>query len=113
MRLLVWGGVAAALAACSSSAPGSSTLVLNDPYWDRINVQVVITKNAECDTRGRGVVADKELVMTKNKLEKFEVPEGAIVCWRHDRDPNNPAKGDWSGWTKATLFPGQETQTEL
>ena len=113
MRRVFPVAAAALLGACSSSAPGSSTLVLNDPYWDRVNVQIVITKGTDCDNRGPGFISSKQLVMTKNKLETFEVPEGATVCWRHDRDPNKPAQGDWSGWTKATLFPGQETRTEL
>jgi hypothetical protein len=113
MRYAVIAGAMVMLVACSSRAPGSATLVLNDPYWERVNVQVVITKNGDCDTRGPDLISSRELVMAKNKLETFEVPEGAIICWRHDRDPNNPAQGDWSGWTKATLFPGQETKTEL
>ena len=36
-----------------------------------------------------------------------------MICWRHDRDPNNPVKGDWSDWSRATLFPGQSVETDL
>jgi hypothetical protein len=53
------------------------------------------------------------MVMRKNRTETIEVPNGAAVCWRHDRDPKNPAPGVWSGWTRATLFPGQSTETDL
>ena len=45
--------------------------------------------------------------------EGFNVPDGASVCWRHDRNPNNPKPGDWTDWTRATLFPGQSTSTDL
>ncbi len=102
-----------ALAACSSPPAGTSTLILNDPYWDRVNVEVVTTKRADCDSRGEGFISEKKLVMRKNTTERFEVPAGANLCWRHDRDPNNPVAGAWSGWTRATMFPGQSAETDL
>ena len=109
-----WLGALLCLAACSSGPPpDTARLVLNDPYWDRVNVEVVITKNENCDSRGNGFLDDKQLVMRKNKTESIEVPNGAAICWRHDRNPNNPAAGAWSGWTRATLFPGQSTETDL
>ena len=101
------------LAACSSTPKDAASLTLNDPYWDRVNVEVVITKLANCDNRGDGFISTKQVVMRKNKTESFEVPNGANLCWRHDRDPNNPVKGAWSGWTKATVFPGQNAETDL
>ena len=104
---------AAALAACSSGSSGASRLTLNDPYWDHVNVEVVITKSADCNSRGPGYLATKEVVMYKDTTTSFDVPEGANVCWRHDRDPNNPTKGAWSGWTKATMYPGQSAETDL
>ena len=63
MRYPVLAALAGALCACSSGAPGSARLVLNDPYWDRVNVQIVITKNDDCSERGAGVVSSKDLVM--------------------------------------------------
>ncbi len=114
MRIRLWPVALPLLAACGSSAPpGSSTLVLNDPYWERVGVQIVLTRSANCDDRGDGFISSRTIVMRKNKTEKFEVPSGAQICWRHDRDPNNPRPGDMSGWTKATLFPGAETKTDL
>ena len=101
------------LAACSSAPSGATQLTLNDPYWDRVNVEVVITKRSDCDSREEGYIETKELVMRKNKTETIEVPSEANVCWRHDRNPNNPIAGAWSGWTKATLFPGQSAETDL
>jgi hypothetical protein len=101
------------LVGCSSAPKDAASLTLNDPYWERVNVEVVITKLADCDARGDGYISSKELVMRKNRTESFSVPSGANVCWRHDRDPNNPVAGAWSGWTRATLFPGQSTETDL
>jgi hypothetical protein len=101
------------LAGCSSTQSDTATLTLNDPDWDRVNVELVITKRADCDSRGDGFIATRELAMRKNKTEAIEVPNGANVCWRHDRNPNSPAAGAWSGWTKATLPPGQSAETDL
>jgi hypothetical protein len=102
------------LAACSSlSRPADgSRLTLNNPYWERVNVQLVITKSSDCENRGEHLNS-RELVMIKNKLEMVQVPSGATVCWRRDRNPNNPVAGAWSGWTKATLFPGRDAEANL
>ena len=97
----------------SSSPADTASLTLNNPYWDRVNVEVVITKSADCDNRGEGYVSRQELIMRKNKTETFEVPNGANVCWRHDRNPNNPVAGAWSGWTRATMFPGASSDTDI
>ena len=101
------------LAACSSAPSDSSTLTLNDPYWERVNVELVITKRADCDSRGEGYVSTRQLVMAKNKTEAIVVPAGATLCWRRDRDPNNPSAGAWSGWTRATVPPGQSGTADL
>ena len=105
-----------AIAGCSafSSKPADvSVLTLNDPTWERVNVEVVITKRGDCDSRGDGFISTRELVMRKNKTEAIEVPNGATVCWRRDRNPASPAAGAWSGWTKATLPPGQSGEADL
>jgi hypothetical protein len=112
MRYRAWLLVLS-LAGCSSTPPGASVLTLNDPTWDRVNVELVITKSADCDSRGEGYIATRELVMRKNRTEAIEVPNGANVCWRRDRNPNSPAAGAWSGWTRATLLPGQSAATDL
>ncbi len=102
------------LAACSSRSGDVGRLTLNDPSWERVNVQVVFTKSSDCDSRGDGFIAAKDLVMRKNKTESLEVPTGTLhACWRHDRNPNSPAANDWTGWTRATLFPGQSLETEI
>jgi hypothetical protein len=104
------------LAGCSmfgSPSGGGSQLTLNDPYWDRVTVEIVITKNTDCDNRGEGYLSSREFVMRKNKTEAIDVPAGANVCWRHDRNPNNPVAGAWSGWTRATMFPGATSDTDI
>ena len=101
------------VAACSSAPSGATQLTLNDPYWDSVNVEIVITKRADCDSREEGYIATKELVMHKDKTETIDVPNDATLCWRHDRNPNKPVPGAWSGWTRATLFPGQSARTDL
>jgi hypothetical protein len=103
-----------ALGGCSSAPPPDSTrLTLNNPYWDRVNVQLVVTRHSDCDNRGDGYVSSREFVMPRNKLEIIDVPNGANVCWRRDRNPDKPAAGVWTGWTKATLFPGRSAQVNL
>lgn len=113
MRHLAWFAALFALAACGgvSSSP-SATLVLNDPSWDRVNVQAVVTKSPNCDNQ-EAYVSTQEFVMTKNKTRRIEAPNAENICWRHDRNPNNPIDGDWSGWSRATMFPGQTFETDL
>ncbi len=110
----VWlAGMLLSLAACGTKPPPDSAQVtINDSSWDRVNVEVVVTTSTDCDKRD-AYVSDKELVMHKNRTETFTVPNGGILCWRHDPNPNNPVAGAWSGWTKATPFPGQSANTEL
>jgi len=111
--VLVTAIPACLLAACATGAHDSSTLVLNDPYWERVNVEIVITKRSDCDSREAGYISTRQLVMRKSTTERFDVPNGATVCWRHDRNPNEPAAGAWSGWTKASIPPGQSAETDL
>lgn len=113
MRLLIAAAGLAVLGGCASKPADSARLTLNNPYWDRTNVQLVITRSSDCENRGDGYLGTKELVMARNRLEVIDVPNGANVCWRRDRDPNNPVAGAWTGWTKATLFPGRSAEADL
>ena len=102
-----------ALSACGPvSSKQSATLILNNPTWDRVNVEVAITKSPNCENRD-AYVSTQEFVMTKNRTQRIEAPNAESICWRHDRNPNNPIAGAWSGWSRATLFPGQTTETDL
>jgi hypothetical protein len=114
MRYRVWLlALLVPLSACGSVGSGrSATLTLNNPTWDRVNVEVVITKSPDCDKR-EAYLSRQEFVMTKDRTRRIEAPNAENVCWRHDRNPNNPVAGVWSGWSRATLFPGQTTETDL
>jgi hypothetical protein len=112
MRVQAWLLVLA-VAGCSAASGGGATLTLNNPYWDRVNVEVVITKRSDCDSRDQGYISTKQLVMRKDRSEAIDVPDDANVCWRHDRNPDKPVAGAWSGWTRATLYPGQSSKTDL
>jgi len=101
------------LSACSSSSGQSATLILNNPTWDRVNVEAVITNSADCDNRGKGYIATKTFVMTKGHPMRIEAPQAESICWRKDRNPNNPVTGDWSGWSRIPLAPGQTAETDL
>jgi hypothetical protein len=92
---------------------GANRLTLNNSTWDRVNVEIVVTKSANCADRGPEFVSSKEVVLRKDKSEVVDVPPEAAVCWRHDRNPSNPKPGDWTGWSRATLYPGQSAETEI
>jgi hypothetical protein len=113
VRQLAWFAALFMLTACGSVGAGpSATLILNNPTWDRVNVEAVVTKSPNCDNRD-AYLSTQEFVMTKNRTQRIEAPHAENICWRHDRNPNNPVPGDWSGWSRATMFPGQTYETEL
>jgi hypothetical protein len=101
------------LAACSSDAPGSSKLTLRNTVWDRVNVQAIITRSANCDDRSKEFVSSQEFVLQRDQTRTIVAPEGTTVCWRHDRYPDKPQPGQWSGWAKAILFPGNDATSDL
>jgi hypothetical protein len=103
---------AAALAACSAP-PNTTTLTLKNPYWKQVNVELVITKRADCGSRGPGFVSEQTIVMYQNAMRDIAVPNDATLCWRHDRDPDKPQPGAWSDWTRATLTPGESAESDL
>jgi hypothetical protein len=114
MRYSVWlSALLLPLSACGSTGSGSSaTLILNNPTWERVNVEAVVTKSPDCDKR-EAYVSTQQFVMTKGRTQRIEAPNAENICWRRDRNPNNPVAGVWSGWSRVTLFPGQSTETEL
>jgi len=113
MRRWTWLPLVLGLAACSSSPPGSSKVTLKNSEWDRVNVQVVITKGANCDDRGPEFVGEQDFFLLKDKTQTVVAPEGTSVCWRHDRNPVKPVAGEWSGWSRAIPFPGEDVETEI
>jgi hypothetical protein len=112
-RFRAWLPVLLSLSACSSGSSQTATLILDNPTWDRVNVEAVITNSADCDNRGKEYVETKQFVMTKGQTVTVEAPKAESICWRHDRNPNNPTPGDWSGWSRAPLAPGLTAETDL
>ena len=112
-RFPAWLPVLLLLSACSSGSSQTATLILDNPTWDRVNVEAVITNSADCDNRGKEYVETKQFVMTKGQTVTVEAPKAESICWRNDRNPNTPIPGDWSGWSRAPLAPGQTAETDL
>lgn len=113
MRLRFGLIVTALLAAGCSSGSGGQQLTLHNPVWERVDVEVVLTHSSDCNNRGPEFVSTKEIVLRKDKSEAIDVPPDAAVCWRHNRNPNSPKPGDWTGWTRATLYPGQSADADI
>jgi hypothetical protein len=101
------------LAGCGSHPKDTETLVLVNHFWDHVNVEAVVIKGSECGDRSQDLGPPKEFVMSKGQTYDIDAPNGDQVCWRHDPDPNNPVKGVWSDWSRAVLYPGQKTETDL
>lgn len=112
-RYPAWVIAVLLLSACSSGSSQTATLTLDNPTWERVNVQAVITNSADCDNRGNGYVETKEFAMRKGQSQQIEVSHSEAICWRHDRNPNNPVPGVWSGWSRVPLAPGQTAETDL
>jgi hypothetical protein len=104
---------ALALTACDSTPKDASKITLHNAEWTHVNVQVVITKSADCNNRGSEFVGQQDFVMIKDQRRDVIAPNGTSVCWRHDRNPENPTPGQWSGWSRAIPFPGEDTETDL
>src|SRR5438309_998258 len=73
----------------------------------------LLTNRSDCDNRGKGYIATKTFLMTKGHPVSVEAPHAESICWRKDRNPNNPVTGDWSGWSRIPLAPGQTAETDL
>ena len=113
MRYRVWFLSLICLAACTSRPADSSKVTLRNTEWSHVNVQVVITRSANCDDRGPEYVSSEEFLMHKDETKSFIALSGTSICWRHDRFPNKPKPGEWSGWSHAIPFPGEDTTTDL
>ncbi len=113
MRFCGWLLVALCLAACTTRPADSSKITLRNTEWNHVNVQVVVTRSANCDDRGPEFVSSEEFVLQKDESKTFIALNGTSLCWRHDRFPNKPKPGEWSGWSHAIPFPGEDTTAEL
>jgi len=113
MQFRAWLPLLLVLAACSSTPANSSKLTLRNTQWDHVNVQVVITKSSDCDARGPEYIDSQDFVLHRDQTKTIVAPDESSVCWRHDRYPTNPHPGEWSGWSRAILFPGSNDTTDL
>jgi hypothetical protein len=113
MRFRAWLPLLLVLAACASKPKDASTITLHNGEWDHVNVEVVTTKSADCENRGPEFVGSQDFSMHKDERRDIIAPNGTSVCWRHDRNPDHPVSGQWSGWSRAIPFPGEDTETEL
>ena len=109
-----WLAALLLLTACGGAdSKDSSKLTLKNSMLDRVNVQVVVVTGSNCDATGAEVVKRQEFLMVKDRNQVITAPNGATICWRKDRNPANPKPGEWTGWTRAILFPGEDTETAL
>jgi hypothetical protein len=98
---------------CTPEAPGPGRLQLSNPDFPLVNVEAVITANSDCDARDDGYISTLEFTMPNNSTKFIDVPPGADVCWRSDRNPGRPAPGRWSRWDRAYLVPGKTISANL
>ena len=109
MRSILLPAVLLCIAACSprpEPLPPPGILLLNNPDFGPTNVEAVITANPDCNSRGPGYLSTLEFVLPNNSTKIINVPPGAEVCWRRDRDPSQPVPGQWSNWDRAYVEPG-------
>jgi hypothetical protein len=102
------------VAACAPrQPPPPGTLLLNNAHFGPTNVEAVITSNPDCASRGPGYASTLEFVLPNNATKIIDVPPGYEICWRRDRDPEQPVFGQWSDWDRAYVGPGQTIQANL
>ena len=98
---------------CAPSAPGPGRLLLSNQDFPLINVEAVITANPDCDARDEGYISTLEFTMPNNATKFIDVPPGANVCWRSDRNPGRPSPGRLSRWDRAFIVPGRTISATL
>lgn len=97
----------------SQQPPPSGTLLLNNPDFGPTNVEAVITSNPDCSSRGSGYVSTLEFTLPNNATKIIDVPPGDEICWRRDRNPDQPVAGEWSSWDRAYVEPGATIEANL
>ncbi len=116
MRSIVLPAVLLCIAACSprpEPPPPPGTLLLNNPNFGPTNVEAVITANPDCASHGPGYASTLHFVLPGNATKIIDVPPGYEICWRRDRDPEQPVLGVWSDWDRAYVGPGDAVQANL
>ncbi len=100
-------------AACAPQPVRPGILLLSNPHFGPTNVEAVITANPDCAARGPGYVSTLEFLLPSDATRFIDVPPGAEICWRRDRDPNQPVAGQWSPWDRAYVAPGTTIDANL
>lgn len=100
-------------AACTPQPVQPGSLLLSNPHFGPTNVEAVITANPDCGARDAGYISTLEFLIPTNATKFIDVPPGADVCWRRDRDPAHPVAGAWSAWDRAYLAPGKAIDANL
>ena len=113
MRSIILSLVLLCVGSCAQQAPGPGRLLLSNPDFPLINVEAVITANPDCDARDDGYISTLEFTMPNNSTKFIDVPPGANVCWRSDRNPGRPSPGRWSRWDRAFIVPGRTISASL
>ena len=88
-------------------------MILNNPTWDRVNVEAVIHQQRRLRQSRQRLRRDQNIRYDQGSPRAVEAPNGESICWRKDRNPNNPVPGDWSGWSRIPSPPGQTAETDL
>ena len=101
------------LVACAPTPAQPGTLLLSNPHFGPTHVETVITSNPDCGARGPGYVSISEFLLPTNATRFIDVPPGAEICWRRDRDPSQPVAGQWSPWDRAFVQPGTTIDANL
>ena len=99
--------VRSAPALCTPRPVEPGKLRLSNPHFGMTHVEAVITANADCNARDEGYVSTLELTCRTMRRSFIDAPPGADVCWRRDRDPDQPVAGLWTPWDRAYLAPGR------
>jgi hypothetical protein len=103
-----------ALAACAPPPPPQpGTLLLSNPHFGSTHVEAVVTSAADCASRGPGYVSTFAFILPNDATKMIDVPPGSEICWRRDRDPDQPALGQWSDWDRAYVAPGTTVDADL
>ena len=114
MRLILLPIVVLAFAACAPQQPlQPGTLLLSNPHFRSTHVEAVITSAADCASRGPGYVSTFAFVLPNDATKMIDVPPGSEICWRRDRDPDEPAAGRWTDWDRAYVAPGSTVDANL
>ena len=123
MRSRILPIVLLCVGSCASPTPGPGRLLLSNPDFPLTNVEAVITAAAAlfgygyaawiAHERDNGYISTLEFTMPNNATKFIDVPAGANICWRSDRNPGRPVAGRWSRWDRAFIVPGRTISANL